>query len=353
MPYKFVDSYAILSENLSAPVANRTNITFNQAFKIAAAKLSFNWTKPFVWIESSYLSSAAGAQSVTRNIQIPYGFTALTLDFQPASIKVRAYSGLLSDSQRQFIHNIRVVEGWGSFDLLDYVKGTPVALTYVRMNIPMVYKYIRQVDQIGILGVNQLVSDLWNKYHVNVERDLINNADGRFNLVIDKIDQPNKDYIIYGSIGMRDTTLAKAFVESLKTAMVSSGSPLNAFDIFTIPFYHYQSNNLSFYYGLVERDFVFCTDKDTLVKLVKDIYEEHSGSLAQMPGFFQSSITNRTVGYNASIDVQSFLSQVRLSSIDIRSEFLIGIKNIYIYGAPESGADSYGWARTVEINFYQ
>jgi hypothetical protein len=353
LPYYFAGNFAILSASETAVKNISKKAVDNESFAIAMSRLNYQWGKPVIWIKSSYFSRVAGGSSVSSQMNLPQGFTAAVIDFKENEIGLDTYSGVVSDRQKQFVRTMRQVSGQGRFDMLDYIWGNPSAMGNIYLNFARVYDYYRQIDRMNILGIQSVISDMRRRYQVNIERDLINNCDGRFKFVVQEFNQETHSYDIFGSIGVRNRDVARTLMESLKAATLKSGSQLFTFEIFTNPFYHYKTTNYSVFFGLVEEDFIFATDKDTLTQLVKNIYENQNGFLAQTPGFFKNASTNRDIGYYFIIDVQSLFSNIKTSGLQISSEFLVGIKDIHIYGEPEGGTDAYGWKTSAKINFHK
>jgi hypothetical protein len=352
VPFRFLGDYLAVSENPTNLVTlSNVTIESNEAFRVTIAKLDFHWDKPFVWVESRYLADVSSGLGVTGNIQIPYGFTAVALDFSDSVITARAYSGLISPEQNDYIRQMRQVSAVETNNLLDYISGSPAAVAQLYLNVPMLFRYYMAIDRINILGFSGLVRELQNKYRVNLEQDLIANTDGLAKLVIDRLDIANNDYLLYGSIGLIDSAKGENFVESLKTAVIQSSNQLFSFDLFTHPFYHYKSSNYSVFYGVIDKDLYFSTDKDTLVKLVQNIYESRNGYLEKLPAFFRESMVSNHAGFMGTIDVQSFLSQVKTGLL-LNKDFFIGIQNIDIQGHPDMEEPSWGWNTRVDIRFY-
>jgi hypothetical protein len=354
VPYAIVGKYAILSATPKVMPDMKTPLLIaDEGFKLSAERLQFKWDKPFVWIDSKYLSAISGSSMISSKVQIPYGFTAGTIDFGADKIKLQLYSALMTDKQTDFIKLIRVADGKGKFDILDYGWGSPVLVGNLYMNFAELYRYYLAIDQLNVLGLKGIAAELMKKYSISIEKDLIANSDGRFKLVILKYDDLKKQYLIYGSIGVKDTAKSAEFIQTLKGVILKSGQKLFTFDIFTYPFYHYKSENVSIFYGQIEKDFFFSTDKDLLVALVKNVFDNKNGYYKNLPDFFsQASIQNK-IGYYFTVDVQSLFSSVNSGGFKLTSDFLTGIKDIYVYGNPDMGDKPYGWNTTIEINFYK
>ncbi|NPV00925.1 MAG: hypothetical protein HPY53_06060 [Brevinematales bacterium] len=354
VPYAIAGKYAILSETPKVMPDMKTPLLIaDEGFKLSAERLQFKWEKPFVWIDSKYLSAISGSSMVSSKVQLPYGFTAGTIDFAADKIKLNLYSALLTDKQTDFIKKISVADGKGKFDILDYGWGNPVLVGNVYMNFAELYRYYLAIDQLNVLGLKGVAAELMKKYSISIEKDLIANSDGRFKLVILKYDDLKKQYLIYGSLGIKDPALTAAFMQNLKSVILKTGQKLYSFEIFTHPFYHYQSDNFSIFYGQIEKDFFFSTDKDLLVALVRNVFDNKNGYYKNLPDFFSKASVQNKIGYYFTVDVQSLFSSVNSGGFTLTSDFLTGIKDIYVYGNPDMGEKPYGWNTTVEINFYK
>jgi len=352
VPYRFFDNYVAFSEDKKLLNNIGKNLLGNnKGFALSRKKLNFDWDKFFVWIESSYLSGISSSIGVTSNIKLPYGFSAFAINFKPQNISIKLYSAIISSNQLLYMQSLKNVSASEKFDILDYVEGNPALVGNVYLNMPMLYKYFSYIDSINILGIKGLFNELKQKYKVNVENDLINNSDGRLKIVIDRYDSVQNQYRIYGSIGVKDPNTAGMFVESLKNAFFQVDGKLYSFDLFTKPFYHYKGSNYSIYYGVIENDLLFSTDKDLLTNLVVSVFENRGGRLEKMPDFFKNAIREKSKGYFLTIDLQSLFNNVK-TGIQIDREFLIGVQNVYIYGFPDTEENAYGWNNFVDINFY-
>ncbi len=351
--YQYYGNYAALSENKDV-IKSITNslLKTNEGFAICQKKLSYDWKQFFVWVESKYLSAVSSAIGVSANMKIPYGFSAFTIDFLETNISVRSYAGIISSDQVQYMQNMRNVSAMEKYDILDYITGTPAVVGNVYLNLPMLYKYYIYIDSINILGLKGLVYEIWQKYRINLERDLINNTDGRFKIVIDKLDSINNRYNIYGSIGIKNVDIAGTFMESLKNAALQNGGKLYSFELFTKPFYHYESTNYSIYYGLIENEFLFSTEKEPLIQLVKNIYENQNGYLENLPSFFRESSEQKKASYSTHVDMQNFFQNIK-TGFELSKDFTVGVKDVDIYGSPDRDEKPYGWNTSIDIHFYK
>lgn len=353
--YRIAGNYLIFSENaqiLASVPTNNRRLETNPAFTVASTKLDFKWDKIFAWIESRYFSVVTSSVGVSANMNIPYGFTAFTADFFDKQISIRNYSGILSSNQTEYVRKLRDVSAAQKFELLDYISGNPAVIGDVYMNMPMLYKYYSYIDTINILGVKGFINELMDKYRINVERDLLNNSDGRLKVVVDQFDPEKNTFLVYGSMGIKSPEVAISFMDSVKNSVLqSTNGTVTTFDLFTKPFYHYQSSNYSLYYGVIDNDFVFSADRDVLTNMVKNLFENRSGFLDSAPPLLKEFSSENRVGYFITVDVQSLFSKIK-TGIMISREFLVGIKEINIYGNPDTDDKPYGWNTTIDINFY-
>lgn len=352
VPYRFFDNYVAFSEEKKLLNNIGKNLLGkNKGFALSRKKLKFDWDKFFVWVESSYLSSISSSTGVTSNMKLPYGFSAFTIDFKSQNILVKIYSAIISTNQLLYMQSLKNVSASEKFDILDYVGGNPAIVGNVYLNMMTLYKYYSYIDSINILGIKGLFAELRQKYKINVERDLINNSDGRLKILIDRYDSVQNQYKIYGSIGVKDSHTARMFVDSLKNAFFQEDGKLYSFDLFTKPFYHYKGSNYSLYYGVIENDLLFSTDKDLLTNLVVNVFENKGGTLEKMPDFFKKAVKEKAKGYFFTIDLQSLFNNVK-TGIQLDKDFLIGVQSIYLYGFPDVEENAYGWNNFVDINFY-
>lgn len=354
VPYAFYGNYLALSENnqLLGSLTNGSRLQDNDGFKLSVGRLSFDETKSFVWMESRYLSDISASAGVTSNMKIPYGFSAFMIDFQPQAIEVKNYSGMLSADQVRFMQSMRNVSSKEIYNIIDFGWGDPAVVGSIYLNLPMLFRYYYYIDQINILGIKGLLAELWQKYGINVERDLINNADGRLKLVVDKLDTTKNNNVLYGSIGIQNPAIAKTFVENVKSSITKTEGKLFSFDLFTTPFYHYQTSNYSLYYGVVENEFIFSTDKSSLTNLVRNIFDSQNGYLDKLPVFMKEADEQKKVGYSIKLDLQALFSNVK-TGIQISKDFLVGVEDVTVSGNPDLDENPRGWNTTLRINFYK
>ena len=351
---RFAGKVLIVTEKRNGAMNIKTPLASLQGFKVAAARLNFNWDKPFVWIDSRYVGEASAMLGAALDPNANFGFTALTLDISQKMVKINTYSGMIDPKQAELIRQIKSVSDSGKFDILDFGWGTPAVVGNINLNLAQLYKYYLFIDRQNVLGMRGLSQELQVNYKVNMEQGFIQNTDGRLKLVVSDFDTKNNKYNLYGIFGVKSEPVAKGFIESIKTAVLSAGIKLTSFELFTYPFYHYKSTNYSIFFGLIDNDFFFATDKETLVKLVKNVFENKSGFLATMPVFFSDACKTKKVGYSMVIDVQSYFNNVKADGFQVNQDFFTGIQSVYIYGNPDTVTDeAYGWNTTIEINFYR
>jgi len=351
--FRFVGSFLALSRDKS--LLNRVgaaSIEKSPGFIISEKKLSFGWDKTLVWMESSYLSDVSSSIGVTANLKLPYGFTSFIVNITDQKISIKAYSGIIPTDQKLYIQNINNISFVEKNDLLDYIEGNPAVEGQIYLNLPVLYRYYTYIDSINILGLKGFIDELREKYMVNVERDLINNTDGRIKIVVDKFDTVNNEYVIYGSIGIRDPITADYFMDSLKNAILESDNQLFTFDLFTRPFYHFKNPNYSIFYGTIGNDLYFSTDKGVLTNLIKNIFENKTISADKLPDFFKEAKEKKSAGFYFTLDTQSLFNQVK-TVMQFDPDLLIGVKNIYIYGTPDKGDRAFGWNCDLDFNYYQ
>lgn len=348
-PYRVMGGYIALSESASNITAITNLLEKDKSFELTALKTGFKWDTFYVWTESRYFSEISQAVGVTAGMNLPKGFTAAALTFNNTGISARVFAGAWSEEQTRYISLIRNVTSAEKFYTLDHIQGYPALTARLFMNVPMAYKFLLSVDRLNMLGISGFVAELWQKYRLNVERDIIYNSDGRVNLVVDTLDETNRQYKIYGSMGVLNLELAAAFVSSLRTAVEKSGGKLYSFDLFTSPFYHYKSSNYSIYYGLVQNEIFFSTDKDTLVALVKDIFESRNGALSNYPPFLRSAVSNSEKGLFLTLDVQGFFANVKSAGITLDRNVFVGVKDINVLAVPDTTGGAGGWNIRLDI----
>ncbi len=354
--HRFYGNYLAFSDNaaLLGSLTNRGRLDTAAAFEIARSKLEFQWDRVFVWVESRYFSVVTASVGVSDHVKIPYGFSAFTAHFaeRDRKVTVRNYSGILSTNQTDYIRRLRDVNASPKFEVLDNAWGHPAIVGHVYLNMPMLYRYYTYIDSLNILGLKGLVQELRVRHGIDLEKNLIDNSDGRLNVVIDRFDSTRGDYVITGSVGVKDPRAASAFMDSIRETVTNTNVVSDAFDLFTRPFHHYRSSNYSLYYGVVENDFLFSTDRDTLVQLVKNVFAGTNNYVEDLPWFMKDALREKTPGYSLTIDVQSFLTGVK-TGLEFNREFLVGIRDIHVYGHPDGDDKPAGWNTTVDINFYK
>ncbi len=346
--FRFVSNYVLLSQNDKAFAALSNRLVRTDAFGMAAARLPNLWSHGWIWFESRYLSSITRGTGVSDKVNLPMGFGLVNVIFSQKSLVLRMYTAAIDKTQQEFLYQLQRFENNPRFDVLDYVRGNPLLLTRVSLNISQLYRYYRAVDKLDILGFGGIVASLRRDYGVDLERDLIHNSEGRMALIVDRYQ--NNQFLYYGAIGIKNTTLAKNLIESLKNMVLQKGEPLYAFEIFTLPFYHYKMTNGSFYFGVVDNEFFFASDKDLLVQCIKDIYEKKVGN--PQPSFFITP--KQRTGIQLKMDVQTLLASfAQDSGIRLAREFFVGMESIELESYPDTTTPAYGWSTEVRLNFYK
>ena len=141
-------------------------------------------------------------------------------------------------------------------------------------------------------------------------------------------------------------------MDSLKNAILQSDNQLFTFDLFTKPFYHFKTQNYSIFYGAIGNDLFFSTDKDVLTNLIKNIFENKTVSADKLPPFFKEAKEKNSAGFYFTLDTQGLFSQIK-TDMQFDKDILIGVKNIYIYGTPDSSDKVFGWNCNFDFNFYR
>lgn len=346
--FRFVSNYLLLSQSEEVFASLSNQLTKSKDFQFATPRLPNLWQNGWIWFESRYLSTITRGTGVSDKVNLPTGFGLVSLVFDTKTLSLRFYTAAIDPKQQEFLYQLQQFENSPRFDTLSYVRGNPLLLAMVSMNISLLYRYYRSVDRIDIMGIAGLLASLKKDYGVDIERDLIHNSEGRFSLVVDRFS--NSQLLYYGSIGIKNRTLAQNLMESLKNMVLQKQEPLYAFEIFTLPFYHYKMTNGSFYFGVVENEFFFASDKELLVQCIKDIYEKKTG--ISLPEFFVSP--KQRSGMQAKIDVQTLLATLSQDSgIRLAREFFIGMESIDIESYPDTTMPAYGWTTEIRMKFYK
>lgn len=346
--YRFVSNYLLLSQNDRAFGALSNRLLKANTFSLASSKFSGLWSQGWIWFESRYLSAITRSTGVSDKVNLPSGFGLVVVEFQPKALVAKAYTGALDNKQQEFLYQLQQFESQPRFDVLGYVRGNPLLLTRVSMNLSLLYRYYRSVDKIDIMGIAGLLASLKRDYHVDLERDLIHNSEGRFAFVVDRFQTGRA--LFYGAVGIKNKLIAQNLMESLKNMVLQKREELYAFEIFTMPFYHYKTTNSSFYFGVVENEFFFASDKDLLVQCIKDIYEKKMGNPS--PSFFLNP--RQRAGVQALVDVQTLLSTLgQDTGIRLAREFFVGMEKIELESYPDTTAPAYGWTTEIRMKFYK
>ncbi|MCX7883331.1 MAG: hypothetical protein N2314_08935 [Brevinematales bacterium] len=345
---RFVSHYLLLSQSEEVFSSLSNQLITSQDFLLSVSKLPDVWKNGWIWFESRYLSSITRGTGVSDKVNLPTGFGLISVVFEPKILSFRAYTAAIDPKQQEFLYQLQQFDNTPRFHTLDYVRGNPLLVAKLSLNLSLLYRYYRAVDRIDIMGIAGLLASLKKDYGVDMERDFIHNSEGRCSLVIDRFS--NAQPLYYGSVGIKNRTLALHLMESLKNMVVQKQEPLYAFEIFTLPFYHYKMSNGSLYFGMVENEFFFASDKELLVQCIKDIYEKKSG--ISLPAFFTNP--RQKTGIQAKIDIQTLLSTLSQDNgIRLAREFFIGMESMEIESYPDTTMPAYGWTTEVRVKFYK
>jgi hypothetical protein len=350
LSYVFLGNYLALSKNneLLSSISKEKKLIEIEAFNIASKKLDFKWNNYFVWFNGSYLSEITSSGGVTLNINLPYSFTGLNLNFTKGKIELKGYSGIISDEQVRFINSIKTFNAKEKLNFIDYGISTPAFIVVLNLNIPLLYRYIQYLDKLDILGLKSFTAEIKTKYKLDFEKDFIFNGDGRIRIVAESIDTSKNYYVVYGCYGLYDVGVAKNFIDNLNQAIIKSGEKVYSFEMFTYPFYRYSTKNLSIYYGIIENDLIFSTDKDVLTNVVSRLFKKEGGQLEKYPSYLMIANTNLNPGVFGYIDVQSFLAEVK-GNFQLEKGFFVDLKEGYLIVTPDSEGKPYGWNYKLEI----
>ncbi len=349
LTYKFFGDFVAISKDQSIlnNLSGEKKLIENLAFKIAQKRLDFKWNKYLLWIESKFLGEITSSSGVTLNLNIPYGFSCFTFEVSDISFFIRGYSGLLSDEQKRFLSSLKEFDASEKLNFMDYILPFPALIMIMNLNIPVLYRYYQYIDKVDILGIKTFAKQLEEKYNVNIEKDLIFNGDGRIRLAIDKFDYPNNQYLLYGIFGLKNPLNTRAFIDKLNQSFIKKGEKIYSFEIFTYPFYRYPASNYSIFYGIVENDLVFATDKSQLTNILQKLFRKESGSLEKYPPIFSEANTKLFPGAFLYIDMQSFLGNIK-GDIQLNKDFFVNIRDATLSCVPETET-GYGWDIQFEL----
>lgn len=349
----FSGGYAVLTADEDALSSVDENLIDNDGFSVAAEKLGFGWDAPLVWMKGSYISEAADADGITTYANLPESFSAFTIEIEDEGFSIDFYSGTFSESQRASLRSLSYPDGGSEFEILDFTEGTPILVMRSFLDLGSLYDYFRDVDMLDILGV-QALFDVFSDYSVNLESYLFNNSDGRLNLVVENFSVGDGDFLLYGSIGIDDSDTAESLLSFLQTAVVMSPHSLYSFYLFNQPFYQFEDEDerYSIYYGILQDDLVFSTDKETLTNIAVNVYGEHGGALSSQPDFLSDAVEEESPGIFGVIDVQSLLLNFDLTGLNVKQEFLMGLETIEFSILPDKGVSAYGWTAQINLKFY-
>jgi len=347
-PFRFVSNYILLSQSEAVFASLSNQLTASRDFQIAREKLPDLWNEGWIWYESRYLSSITRGTGVSEKVNLPAGFGVIRVSFASKSLTLQAYTAALDQKQQEFLYQLQQFDNSPRFDTLAYVRNNPLLRARLSLNLSLLYRYYRAVDKLDIMGIAELLTSLKRDYGVDIERDLIHNSEGRFSLVVDRFS--NTQVLYYGSLGVKNPILARNLMESLKNMVLQKKESLYAFEVFTLPFYHYRMTNGSLYFGVVDNEFFFASDKELLVQCIKDIYEKKSG--IPQPDFFLKP--RQRSGIQATVDIQTLLATLpQDNGIRLAREFFIGMEKIEIESYPDTTMPAYGWTTDIRVVFYK
>ncbi|MGC8765735.1 MAG: hypothetical protein ACP5QT_07605 [Brevinematia bacterium] len=348
--YKFFGDFVAISKeksllnNLSAG----EKLTGNKAFQIVQKKLDFKWNKYLIWIESKFLSDITSSSGVTLNINIPYGFSCFSPEVSDTALIINGYSGTLSDEQKRFLSSIKEFEAKEKLNFMDYLLPSPAVIMVMNMNIPVLYRYYQFIDKVDILGIKGFSKQLEEKYNVNIEKDIIFNGDGRVRFAIDKFDYQNNEYLVYGVYGLRDPVKAKILIDNLNNAIIKNGEKVYSFEVFTYPFFRYPASNYSVYYGIIENDLIFATDKTQLTNILQKLFKKEGGALEKYPEMLATANSKLNTGAFFYIDMQSFMGNIKGGDIQLNKDFFVNIRDATISLIPDNET-GYGWEAKIQL----
>ena len=340
-----------LSADPSLPALFQTGVKNFPGLDLAIQKLGFQWKRPFVYAGSRYIAEVSEVEGYKKAMAVPAGFTAFVFNKSAEKWTILAYSAELSSKQKSLIRSISKSGSNEKFDTLDYGWGEPAIISHIRLNFQALWQYYQSIDRADVIGLKKLVIQLKSQ-GINIEKDLLANLNGEAKLVVFAFDQKKQIYQLYGCLGIKSRALAQSFIESLKKRALSQNDKIFSFEIFTQPIYHYQGKHISWYFGVIEDQLFFSTDKDMLVKVVKNIYENHEGYLDQQPAFLRQASKNNKRGFFTHIDMQSLFASVKPGGKALSYDILAGMSGVYLTVLPDTGADGYGWFTKLELRFY-
>ncbi|MFN3659921.1 MAG: hypothetical protein ACK4TN_01640, partial [Brevinematales bacterium] len=226
--FRFVSNYLLLSQNEEVFSSLSNQLTKSKDFQLAVLKLPGLWQNGWIWFESRYLSAMARGTGVSDKVNLPSGFGLVSVLFDAKTLSLRFYTAAIDPKQQEFLYQLQQFENHPRFDTLSYVRGNPLLLAKVSLNISLLYRYYRSVDKIDIMGIVGLLTSLKKDYGVDIEQNLIYNSEGRFSFVGDRFS--NSQLLYYGSLGIKERALAQNFMESLKNMVLQKQESLYAFE---------------------------------------------------------------------------------------------------------------------------
>ncbi len=350
LSYRFFGDYVAIGNDkkLLNQILSEKKLFKNDAFNFSVKKLNYKLDKYFVWVDSTFISDVTRSRGVTENINLPYGFTLLVYDINNIRANFNIYTGLLSDDQKRFLANLKQFSANEKINFMDYIPKNPSTILVVNLNFALLYRYYQFLDKVDILRMRAFANSMEEKYKVSIEKDIFFNGDGRLRLVFDSFDQTDNKLSVYGIFGLNNVLNAKNFVNNLNAAILKNGEKVYSFEMFTYPFYRYPIGNYSVFYGIIENDLVFSTDRDKLTNIVQNIFRKEGGYLEVAPEIVRDSITNIKPGIHTFIDIQALLANLR-GELQLNPSFFVNLKNITLSSVPD-GEDGYGW--NIDVNIF-
>lgn len=348
--YKFFGDYVAIGSNkkLLNDLLKEKKLLKNDAFNFSLKKLNYKWDKHFLWVDSTFISDVTKSKGVTENINVPYGFTFVAYDVNNTRANLNLYMGLLSDDQKRFLASLKQFNATEKINFMDYIPQNPSVVLVANMNMALLYKYYQFLDKVDILGIRAFANSIEEKYKVSIEKDIFFNGDGRLRLIFDSFDQKDNKLSVYGIFGLNNVANAKNFINNLNAAILKNNEKVYSFEMFTYPFYRYPVGSYSVFYGIIENDLVFSTDRDKLTNIVQKIFRKEGGYLENAPEIIKNSTSTLKPGANIYIDIQNLLANLR-GELQLNPSFFVNLKDITLSSTPDD-ENGYGW--NVDLNLY-
>ncbi|MCX7820253.1 MAG: hypothetical protein N2258_01085, partial [Brevinematales bacterium] len=299
-------------------------------------------------VDSVFISDVTKSKGVTENINVPYGFTFMVYDINNIRANLNLYMGLLSDEQKRFLASLKQFNAFEKINFMDYIPKNPSTVLVLNLNVALLYRYYQFLDKIDILGLRAFANSMEEKYKVSIEKDIFFNGDGRLRLVFDSFDQTSNKLSVYGVYGLNNVENAKNFVNNLNSAILKNGEKVYSFEMFTYPFYRYPVGSYSVYYGIIENDLIFSTDRDKLTNIVQKIFRKEGGYLEVAPQVIKESVSQLKAGTHVYVDIQALLANLR-GELQLNPSFFVNLKEITLSSVPDD-ENGYGW--NIDANLF-